>query len=235
KRYDVSLRLILSPFLSQLRSSALNLSSLPLSSETRKRRNRPLGLLIAPSLPLLAFGALMAKIDAYGQRGYLPPASQPRADAIIVLGAGVNEQGRPSRSLSERTRHAVGLWKKGVAPHLVCTGGVGEYPPSEARVAADLAISLGVPASRVLLEDASTSTRENARFAANMCRARGWKRVVVVSHPYHLWRARRDFARQNLIVYTSPARGGQVDFSLLLRVKWTAREAVLYLRDTLRP
>lgn len=175
----------------------------------------------------------MARIDSYGQREHLPSHEAP-ADALVVLGAGVNEWGRPSRSLSERTRHAVQLWKRGLAPQLICTGGVGDNPPSEARVAADLAISLGVPASKVLLEDTSTSTRENARFAADICRARGWKRVVVVSHPYHLWRARRDFRRRGLVVYTSPVRGGQVDFNFWLRLNWTAREAVLYLRDTLR-
>jgi uncharacterized SAM-binding protein YcdF (DUF218 family) len=166
------------------------------------------------------------RIDSYGQvEGAVP------ADALVVLGARVLPGGEPDDSLRVRTLKAVRLYQEGIAPYVICTGGVGDNPPAESRVAADLAITCGVPAEKVLLEEHSTSTRENAEYAARICRERGWKRVVVVSDPYHLYRARRAFEREGLTVSTSPARACRRNRSPRLRVFWTLRETLLVLRE----
>ena len=44
-----------------------------------------------------------------------------------------------------------------------------------------------------LLEESSTSTRENAVFSLEECRRRGWRRVAVVTNRFHQWRAERTF------------------------------------------
>ncbi|RME26612.1 MAG: YdcF family protein [Deltaproteobacteria bacterium] len=143
--------------------------------------------------PLLTWLALAALLDHLGTR---PPDDGP-ADAIIVAGCGVGPDGRATPALARRTRHAVELWRQGIAPRIVLTGGVGRHPPSEARAAAEVATRLGVPPSALLLEERSTSTEENARFAAELLRAEGIavQRVVVVTDSYHVVRARRVFAR----------------------------------------
>jgi uncharacterized SAM-binding protein YcdF (DUF218 family) len=126
------------------------------------------------------------------------------------------------------------LYQRGLAPYLICSGGVGDNPPSEAQVAADLAVKLGVPRDKVLLEDKSTSTSENAQFTARLCRQRRWTKVIVVSQPFHLWRARRDFQQNGLNAYTSPVRDANVDARPLQRLLWTAREVLLMGRDLIR-
>jgi uncharacterized SAM-binding protein YcdF (DUF218 family) len=178
------------------------------------------------ALPMLALSAAIYWIDAFGHREQVQSAQ-----AIVVLGAGVLPNGQASSSLRERTAHAVALYHRGLAPFIIFTGGIGTYPPSEAQVASNLAIKMKVPRDKVLLEDQSTSTRENAQFAAEICRTRGWKKVIVVSQPFHLWRAQRDFKRFGLIVYTSPVRNANIDTKPLQRVLWTAREVLLSLRD----
>lgn len=145
--------------------------------------------MIALSLPLIGWGVAAATLDAYGHRPLEPEATW---DAIIVPGCRVYRGGVPSPSLARRTRHAVRLWRAGKAPRLVFTGGVGRHPPSEARVARDLAVELGVPAAAITIEERSTSTEENARFAAELAEAR---RVLVVTDSYHVFRTRRVFAR----------------------------------------
>lgn len=178
----------------------------------------------AAAFALVAAGAWF--VDAYGH------AQRPaKSDAIVVLGARVLPGGFASNSLRERVRQAVALYEAGVAPFIICTGGVGDNPPSEAEVARDLALRLGVPAGQVLVEPHSVSTRENARFAARICRERGWKSVVVVSQPYHLWRARRLFEREGLRASASPVRDARVDESVWTRASWSVREALLSLRD----
>lgn len=127
-------------------------------------------------------------LDTWGKR----QAPEGRYDAIVVAGCRVFPDGRPSPALEWRVRKAVDLYRAGVAPRIVFTGGLGTYPPTEAQASARLAAELGVPRSAMVLEDRSTSTEENARNAAVSVTAR---RVIVVTDAYHVFRARRVFDR----------------------------------------
>jgi uncharacterized SAM-binding protein YcdF (DUF218 family) len=82
---------------------------------------------------------------------------------------------------------AVEHWKRGKAPVIILTGGVGTYPPSEAEAAARVARGLGVPDTALVLETRSASTRENAIFARALTQAR---RILLVTDSYHVYRAR---------------------------------------------
>ena len=162
---------------------ALAGSSLP---ARRRRLVRVAGALL---LIIGVWAAGAYALDQYGQRR---PAARERYDAIVVLGCRVRPDGSPSFALARRTRLAVELYEAGHAPLLVFTGGVGDFPPSEAEAAARLAREFGVPGKAIHLEDASTSTEENARMAATQTAARD---VLLVSDAYHLARARLVFAR----------------------------------------
>lgn len=151
-------------------------------------------MVLLGSALLYATGAVA--LDRYGRRPV-----EGRYDAIVVAGCRVLPDGRPSMALARRTRRAVELWRDGVAPRLVFTGGVGaDAPASEAAVAAALARRLGVPGEAILLEERSTSTDENARYAAALLPPGA--RVVVVSDAYHVFRCERVFRR-----YFGDARG----------------------------
>src|SRR3954470_7529970 len=85
-----------------------------------------------------------------------------KSDAIVVLGARVLRGGVPSGALRARVEKAVELYLQGYAPKIIFSGGVGHNAPSEAQVARELAVSLGVPESACVLEEQSHSTEENA-------------------------------------------------------------------------
>lgn len=166
-------------------------------------------------------------LDRYGRRA-LPP--EARFDAIVVLGCRVGPGGVPSPALARRTLAAVQLFERGVAPRIVFTGGVGDHPPSEAEAAAALARRYGVPAHAILLEADSTSTEQNARFAAQLFErgaagAGGSRlRVVLVSDAYHVFRAERVFAK-----YFDEVRGyGSINL-VYPRVVGSLREVVAVL------
>lgn len=181
----------------------------------------------------LALGGMVGFIDGYGRHDQAAQGRREGAQAIVVLGAHVNQSGQPGNSLLARARHAVELYRRGIAPHIVCSGGIGDYPPSEAQAAASFIERQGVPRSAVFLEDKSTSTWENARFTARLCRSHGWKKVVVVSEPFHLFRAHRDFQGAGLISYMSPANESRLAQARLRSLLYSAREALLLLRDSL--
>jgi len=167
-------------------------------------------------------------LDRFGQVERARPAP-----VIVVPGARVLPDGSPGDSLRARTRKAVELYRRGLSSKLLFTGGQGDYGRPESIVAAELAKTLGVPAGDILREDRSHSTRENARYAAKICREHGWRQLIVVSDPYHLWRARYLFAREGLIAYPSPARDCERNRKPLLRIQWTLRETLAVIKEVL--
>jgi uncharacterized SAM-binding protein YcdF (DUF218 family) len=110
-------------------------------------------------------------------------------DVIVVLGAAVWPGGQPSPALQRRVLHAVDLMQRGYAAYLLVTGGMGQYPPTEAEVMQRLAVAHGISSQRVLREEQATSTFESALLCCDILRQHGWSRVLVVTDRYHLPRA----------------------------------------------
>jgi uncharacterized SAM-binding protein YcdF (DUF218 family) len=125
------------------------------------------------------------------------------ADAIIVLGAQVHRDGRPSAALRGRAQRAVALYHVGRAPRLIVTGGVGESGIAEAAVMEAIAVARGVPVAAIVLEERATRTLESARIVGALARAAGWRSVIVVSDPFHLWRSALLFRAEGLVVQTA--------------------------------
>lgn len=191
---------------------------------------RRLLVLVSRAL-VLALGALTCGVlglafvvDRFGQRD-----RARRSQAIVVLGARVLEGGVPSGALQARVARAAELYRQGLAPLVVLSGGVGRHPPAEAVAARDVALSMGVPAQACEVEVESHSTAQNAAFTARLLRARGLSEVILVSDPYHLLRARQYFWREGLHVLPSPALLSERNLSLPERCYWTAREAFALL------
>lgn len=149
---------------------------------------------------LVSAGAVLA--TAFGDDA---TAGAPR-DAIVVLGA-AQYGGRPSPVLKARLDHAVALWRRGLAPRLVLTGGVGIGDTmSEAAAGRRYVLRQGVPDSALVLEHEGRTTRESMRNVADLLLAKGWPRVLLVSDPLHLRRASILARRFGLTPATSPAR-----------------------------
>ncbi|MDC0713060.1 YdcF family protein [Stigmatella sp. ncwal1] len=164
------------------------------------------------------------RVDRFGQQEGAVPA-----DVLVVLGARVLPGGVPSGALLARVEKAVALYHQGVASRLLFSGGVGVNPPSEAQVMRALAVRWGVPAEACFLEEQSHSTAQNARFSTAVLRDLGAERVVVVSDPYHLLRARQYFRLEGLEVATSPALLTERNLNAVDRFYWTVREAFALL------
>jgi uncharacterized SAM-binding protein YcdF (DUF218 family) len=115
-------------------------------------------------------------------------APPQQADAIVVFGGGVGESGQAGGSYQERVKQAVDLYRAGFAPSVVFSSGF-VYAFREAEVMRALAVAQGVPASAIVLETQASSTRENVMFSRDIADRRGWRRVLLVSSPYHMRRA----------------------------------------------
>ncbi len=128
------------------------------------------------------------------------------ADAIVVLGA-AQYRGQPSPVLRARLDHAIGLYARGIAPRVVLTGGIAEGDTeSEAAVSRTYLLRAGVPDSALLLENDGRTTGQSLAAVGRLLGAREMRRVVLVSDPFHLFRASLVARRHGLEVLTSPTR-----------------------------
>jgi uncharacterized SAM-binding protein YcdF (DUF218 family) len=136
----------------------------------------------------------------------------------VVLGTQVLSGGRPSRTLEARVRHAVRLYREGRVSLLIPTGGLGDHPPSEAKVMARILREEGVPEDAVLLEDRALNTWDSAGLVARMAEKLGVSSVVVVTDPLHCVRTVAAFRKAGLKAWAEP-----VYSSPMWRGKWLRR------------
>lgn len=126
--------------------------------------------------------------------------------AIIVLGA-AQYDGRPTDVFKARLDHAFELWKAGVAPTIVVTGGgqPGDRV-TEAGAGAEYLHELGVPDTAIQRETTSRNSWESLAASARFLQDEGITRVTLVSDPFHMLRLRLIAEELGFDATTSPTR-----------------------------
>ncbi len=142
-------------------------------------------LLIVLGVFLLCEGALYALVEYHAATAYMPEA----ADVIIVLGAGIREDGTPKPALARRLDVAKRLYDDGYAPLIIVTGAQGsDEPITEAQSMKTYLVAAGVPDGAVILEPASYNTRQNLENAKLIMDENGLTDAIAVSSDFHIWR-----------------------------------------------
>lgn len=148
------------------------------------------------------------------------------ADAIVVLGA-AQYNGRPSPVLRARLDHALQLYREGLAPRIVVTGGVGRGDTtSEATVGRNYLINRKVPSRAVVAQPQGRSTQASMTAVADWLEAAHLKRVILVSDPFHMLRLRMEARRTNLEAFTSPTESSPISDNPVLELRYLAAEAL---------
>lgn len=170
---------------------------------------------------LVLWGTTLAAVLLVGMRD-----SAQQADAIVVLGA-AQYAGRPSPVLEARLDHAIRLYRRGIAPRLIFTGGKADGDiTSEAETSARYARHNGVPTSAILLEDESRSTTEQMHAVARMARTRKYTAVVLVSDRFHMLRLLLTAWKLNLKAYGSPTRSSPISLTDAAGFRYVLLETV---------
>jgi len=164
---------------------------------------------------------------------------QRPVDAIVVLGA-AQYDGRPSPVFRARLEHAVGLFRDGVAPLLVVTGGKADGDrTTEADAGRAFAIDAGVPAASIVVEDRGRTTIESLRAVRGIFRERGLQTALFVSDRTHMLRVLRIARDQGIAGWGSPTETSPTDRRLAARVDATIHElgalAVYFLTGDIPP
>lgn len=134
---------------------------------------------------LLTGGMLMFSIYQQARADGARPAQ-----AIVVLGT-AQYNGWPGPVFQARLDHALQLYWEGYAPYLVVTGG--KQPGdgyTEAEAGQAYLMEAGVPANRIIMENAARDTWESMQNVAAILKPMGITEVILVSDGFHLYRAR---------------------------------------------
>ncbi len=154
------------------------------------------------------------------------PGLRP-ADVILVLGA-AQYNGRPSPVLKARVDHALDLYRRGLAAHLIFTGGVGEGDTvSEGEVARRYAVDRGVPDSVILVDRRGTTSAASMDAAAGLMRTHGLQSALLVSDSYHMLRLELLARRAGIRAYRAPTPWNPIDRARASQWRYVLRESVL--------
>lgn len=157
------------------------------------------GALVAAAV--LYLGVTFAQVWTASRRDQARPVQ-----AIVVLGA-AQYNGRPSPVLQARLDHAFDLWRAGRADVVVVTGG--RQPGdrfTEAGSSANYLLARGVPDAHLLREVSGRNSWQSLASAAAFLKARGIRRVLLVSDPFHDLRISLMAGELGLTPYVSPTR-----------------------------
>jgi uncharacterized SAM-binding protein YcdF (DUF218 family) len=147
-------------------------------------------------------------------------------DAIVVLGA-AQYNGRPSPVLRARLDHAIRLFRDGLAPLIIVTGGIGRGDTtSEAIVGRHYLVGRRIPDSAVVVQAQGHSTQASMTAVADWLAVRRLHRVILVSDPFHMCRLRLEARRTNLEAYTSPTESSPISENPVLELRYLAAEGL---------
>ena len=124
---------------------------------------------------------------------YIAPKNDDAPDYILVLGAGLNDDGSPGRMLRDRLNTAVTLYEahqnEENPPKIIVSGdrsiGSGKSY-DEVSAMRDYLLQKGIPVSSIIEDPLGFSTAESIDYLATLERD---ARIAIVTQEYHLYRA----------------------------------------------
>jgi uncharacterized SAM-binding protein YcdF (DUF218 family) len=167
------------------------------------------GLLI-----LICIAPLGAWIIAPLEDRFPPPSAELAAPyGIIVLGGAIDAELGQARGeviladAGSRITEAASLARRFPGARLVFSGGSGSLmsgDPPEAEEAGKLFAALGIDPGRIVLEDRSRNTQENAQFTRDMVHPEPSQSWLLVTSAYHMPRSMGLFRKAGFHVTAYP-------------------------------
>jgi SanA protein len=158
--------------------------------KTKKIRKKKLfiGLLILMLVSIVAVVSINTyiKVSVKDKIITVEEATSLDADCILVLGAGVGGNEKPSRMLEDRLLQGIELYKNGASDRLLMSGDHGRKEYDEVNVMKKFAIDRDIVSEHIFMDHAGFSTYESLYRAKEIFKA---DKIIIVTQKYHLYRA----------------------------------------------
>lgn len=155
----------------------------------------------------------MLQITFFGTTDY-----RRQADAAVVFGARVYEDGNLSVALRERMDTAIELYDQELIGTLIVSGGIEEGGIDEAQAMYNYALQKGVPASALLIDRYGDSTELSAKNTITLANKYKLKSIIATSSFYHMPRIKMLYNLSNFDVYTVPTIGSVLENGTLASI-----------------
>ncbi len=134
----------------------------------------------------------------------------PKNTTVMVLGSKVHDDGNVSKSLKRRLDVAYAYLTENQTANVVLTGGKGhDEPISEALAQKNYLINLGIDEKRMIIEDKSTTTRENMKFALPLVFD---KTIIIATQDFHMYRSLKLAKDTGYKAFALPAKTDKLPF-----------------------
>lgn len=153
------------------------------------------------------------------------------ADVCLVPACKLGPDGNPGPALRARLDKTVELYRKGMFPRLIVSGGVDRHGWDEAAAMKQYLARRGVAADKIWTDNKGTNTYFAARNTARIMTAHKMKSVLVVTQYFHVPRTR--LALEHFGV--SPVYSVHATFFHWRDFWWVPRDAIGYCYYRLRP
>lgn len=150
-------------------------------------------ILMLVSLTVFYFSCLVLSFVIYSIFIQIMP-HRMNFNYVIIHGCGLLDGERLSKLLSNRVDKAIEIYEKcRIKPVIIPSGGRGtDEKLSEAQAMKDYLLRRGIPEESILLEDRSSTTRENLINSKAIIDSReGRRKTALVSSSYHIYRCLR--------------------------------------------
>jgi len=146
-------------------------------------------------------------IDLYVQKStenmIIDDIIDKKLDCILILGAGLNEYGKPSMMLKERLDKGIELYKENASAKIIVSGDHGSVDYDEVNVMKEYILEAGIPSEDIFMDHAGFSTYDSVYRAKEIF---GVESLYIVTQKYHLYRALYIADKLDLEAYGSDAQ-----------------------------
>ncbi len=140
-------------------------------------------------LGLILVMVTVTPLESWYARALAGPWNDPEGDVLILLGAEAPAGGYIGQETYWRSVYAARAWRDGHFRAIVVCGAAGI-----AESMRDYLVFAHVPAEHIVLESRSSSTHENALFAASILKDMPGSKVLLTSD-FHMYRSIRAFQK----------------------------------------
>lgn len=178
------------------------LTAIVFRTKNAVRAGRGVAIRLIIGVCVLTFVFPLLQIGFFGTTDY-----RRAADAAIVPGAQVHEDGSLSMALSERMDTAVQLYDEGYVHKLIVSGGTGVEGVNEAETMRDYAVAAGVPSDAVIVDTVGVTTEATVDNSIAIMQQQDMNQVIVTSSFYHMPRIKMMYLARGVDVFTVPTVG----------------------------
>lgn len=181
-------------------------------------------------------GWLSALFSAIGNPLTRDVSTHFKPEVIIVLGTSINKDGSPSFGLTRRLQTAVALATSWGIEKIILSGGRNHTGRTEAEIMLETIRDSFPPSTSsfdLILEGESRNTHENAKYSTKVMKKLGISTGLVITSPYHVGRASKEFASFGLPI-TVIAAFDPSEYPLKSHVKALSHEYLALLVYSLR-